>query len=200
MTTKGRRFPPEPLSPAEVDALLHACSRRAPTGIRNRALIAVLYRSGLRIGEALALRLADVDLEACSIRVLHGKGDRSSTVGLDPGAVALLERWLEQRRQLGLGRAVTIFCTLKGDPVRQKYVRALLARLRWKAGIEKRVHAHGFRHTHATELRREGVGIGIISKQLGHSSIATTARYLDHVSPVEVIDTIRRRTWTDEAA
>lgn len=147
-----------------------------PTGIRNRALIAALHRTGLRIGEALALRLANVDLEACSIRVLHRKVTAPARSGSTPGAVALLERWLEQRRQLGLGRAATIFCTVKGDPVRQKYVRALLARLRAKTGIEKRVHAHGFRHTHATELRREGVDIGIISKQLGHSSITTTAR------------------------
>ncbi len=199
-TTKGRRFPPEPLTRAEVAALLQQCSRRAPTGIRNRALIAVLYRSGLRIGEALALRPVDVDLEAGSIRVLHGKGDRSRTVGLDPSGVAFVEQWLERRRQLGLGRAATIFCTLKGEPVRQKYVRALMARLQAKAGIEKRVHPHGFRHTFASELRGEGVDIGVISKLLGHSSIATTAVYLDHVNPVEVIDTIRRRTWTDEAA
>ena len=68
-------------------------------------------------------------------------------------------------------------------------------RLARKAGLEKRVHAHGFRHSHAAQLRAEGVDIGIISKQLGHQSIATTARYLDHIAPLAVIDTMRKRVW-----
>ncbi len=75
------------------------------------------------------------------------------------------------------------------------YVRVLLPRLGRKAGIDKRVHAHGLRHTHAAQLRVEGVDIGIISKQLGHRSIATTARYLDHIAPQQVIETIRQRPW-----
>ena len=64
-----------------------------------------------------------------------------------------------------------------------------------KAGIAKRVHAHGFRHTHAAQLREEGVDIGIISKQLGHRSIATTARYLDHIAPVAVVQAMRGKRW-----
>jgi integrase len=71
----------------------------------------------------------------------------------------------------------------------------MLKRLADKAGIEKRVHPHGLRHTHACELRQEGVDIGIISKQLGHSSTATTARYLDHIAPQAVIDIMRAREW-----
>ena len=57
------------------------------------------------------------------------------------------------------------------------------------------VYFHGLRHTHASELRAEGVDIGIISKQLGHRSIATTARYLDHIAPQQVIETMRTRVW-----
>ena len=98
---KGRRFPAELLSPEEVRALLRACSSRAPTGIRNRALIAVLYRGGLRISEALALHAKDVDQAAGTVTVLHGKGDQRRTVGMDPAAFALLERWLDKRRALG---------------------------------------------------------------------------------------------------
>ncbi len=75
------------------------------------------------------------------------------------------------------------------------YVRELLPRLARKAGIHRRIHAHLFRHTHAAELRSEGVDIGIISKQLGHKSIAMTSRYLDHIAPQQVIDTMRCRTW-----
>ena len=93
-----------------------------------------------------------------------------------------------------------IFCTLAGNRMGDAYVRVLLPRLARKAGIEKRVHAHGFRHTHAAQLRVEGVDIGIISKQLGHRSIATTARYLDHIAPQQVIETMRGRSWKPQAA
>ena len=94
----SRRRPPEVLSETEAIALLKACSTRAPTGVRNRALIAVLWRSGLRISEALALELRDVDLEAGTVRVRHGKGDKSRTVGIDEQTSALLARWLDRRR------------------------------------------------------------------------------------------------------
>jgi integrase/recombinase XerD len=80
-----------------------------------------------------------------------------------------------------------VFCTRTGAAVSDGYVRRLLPALAQIAGIHKRVHAHGFRHTHAAQLRTEGVDIGIISKQLGHQSIATTARYLDHIAPVAVV-------------
>ncbi|MGH2862096.1 MAG: tyrosine-type recombinase/integrase, partial [Solirubrobacteraceae bacterium] len=96
----SRRRPPEVLSEAEAVALLKACSTRAPTGIRNRALIAVLWRSGLRISEALSLELRDVDLKQGTIRVRHGKGDRSRTVGVDEQTAALLARWIDRRRAL----------------------------------------------------------------------------------------------------
>jgi len=77
------------------------------------------------------------------------------------------------------------------------YVRVMLKRLGARAGIDKRVHAHGLRHTHAAQLRAEGVDIAIISRQLGHSSIATTARYLDHIAPTAVIEAMRRRGWNE---
>jgi integrase len=63
------------------------------------------------------------------------------------------------------------------------------------AGITRRVHAHGLRHTMASELREEGLDIGIISKQLGHRSITTTARYLDHIAPLAVLQAMAKRTW-----
>ena len=72
----------------------------------------------------------------------------------------------------------------------------MLNRMARRAGVEKRVHPHGLRHTGASELRSEGVEIGVISKQLGHKSISTTARYLDHINPKEVVETMRRRSWS----
>ena len=194
-TNRGRRLPPEILTDEEVHALLRACSARAATGIRNRALIAVLYRSGLRINEALSLCPKDVDRRTGAIRVLNGKGKRARTVGIDPGAMAVLQRWLDMRTRIGLSGGQRLFCTHEGRPMTDSYVRVLLPRLARKAGIEKRVHAHGFRHTHAAQLRAEGVDIGIISKQLGHRSIATTARYLDHIAPYAVIEALHGRRW-----
>jgi len=190
-----RRLPPEVLSDAEVCALMGACGRHAPTGLRNRALIALLYRTGLRVNEALNLYPKDLELGAGAVRVLNGKGGKSRTVGLDPGAVAVIERWLDARSRLGVNGRHRVYCTLRGHAMSDSYVRVMLKRLAAKADIDKRVHAHGLRHTHAAQLRAEGVDIAIISRQLGHTSITTTARYLDHLAPTAVIDAMRRRSW-----
>ena len=192
---KGRRFPAELLSPEEVLALLRACSSRARTGIRNRALIAVLYRGGLRISEALALRPKDVDQAAGTVTVLHGKGDQRRTVGMDPAAFALLERWLDKRRALGIGARRPLFCTLEGRAIDSSYVRRLLPRLAARVGIEKRVHAHGLRHAHAAELAAEGLPVNVVQQQLGHGSLATTDRYLRHIAPRERVAAMRAREW-----
>ncbi len=104
----------EILTEGEVLALIRACSSIAPSGVRNRALIAVLWRSGLRVGEALSLELRDVDLTAGTLRVRHGKGDRSRTVGLDEQSAALMARWIDRRRQLHPGARSPVLCTLAG--------------------------------------------------------------------------------------
>jgi site-specific recombinase XerD len=195
--TTSRRRPPEVLTEAEAIALIRACSTRAPTGVRNRALIAVLWRSGLRISEALSLELRDLDLEAGSIRVRHGKGDRSRTVGVDEQTSALLARWLDRRRQLSPGARSPVFCTLQGGRIDTSYVRRLLPRLAARAGIERRVHAHGLRHTHAAEMAREGTPINVIRDDLGHTSLAVTDRYLRDVAPETVIRTMRARRWNE---
>ena len=249
---------------------MQACGRHTPTGLRNRALIALLYRTGLRINEALSLYPKDLELVDGSVRVLHGKGGKSRTVGLDPGAAAVINRWLDARSQWlasslrechdvtlpgtssqriagrvarhgchdvtlpgtssqriaeqvtrpgrhgatpqdakspsaehrnlavsrdALGR-YPVFCTLRGHAMSDAYVRVMLKRLAARAGIDKRVHAHGLRHTHAAQLRAEGIDIAIISKQLGHSAISTTALYLDHLAPQAVIEAMRSRSWT----
>ncbi|QYK49752.1 MAG: tyrosine-type recombinase/integrase [Phycisphaeraceae bacterium] len=201
-----RRLPPEVLTDDEVRALLDACGRYTPVALRNRALITLMYRAGLRVSEALALQPKDVDLENGVIRVLHGKGDRYRAVGLDPGAAAVVAAWLAER---GRGQRVAapangetdpvaaapLLCTAYGTPVTTGYVRRLMKRLGRQAGIAKRVHAHGLRHTHAAQLREEGVDVGIISRQLGHRSLLTTIRYLDHVQPTAVVDAMRGRVW-----
>ena len=189
-----RRFPAEVLTPEEVQRLLDACPN-THAGIRNRSLLAVLYRAGLRINEALSLHLKDLDPIAGSIRVLNGKGGKARTVGMDAEGFTFLQRWLDIREKRGINDQSPVFCLIDGSLLRSSYIRVLLPRLARTARIAKRVHAHGLRHTHAAELRAEGIDIGIISKQLGHSSIATTARYLDHIAPYAVMHAICKREW-----
>jgi site-specific recombinase XerD len=154
-----------------------------------------MYRGGLRSGEALALYLKDVDREAGTVRVLRGKGDHSRVVGLDRGAFALVERWLDRRKALGIKSTAPLFCTLRGKALDPSYLRHAVKRLAKRARIEKRVHPHGLRHTHAAELAREGVPMNVIQAQLGHSSLATTSRYLAHVAPQQVIEAMQAREW-----
>jgi site-specific recombinase XerD len=192
----GHSYPAEVLSHGEVEALIRGCSNGAPTGVRNRALIVVLWRGGLRLDEALALQPKDVDARAGTVTVLHGKGDKRRTIGLDPGAFAVLERWLEVRQRRGIaGPRQAIFCTLDGRRLDPSYVRRLLHRLAGKVEIAKRVHPHGLRHTHAAELAAEGVPANLIQAQLGHSSLATTDRYLRHIAPQQLVDAMRARAW-----
>jgi site-specific recombinase XerD len=174
-------YPAEPLTPAEVSAIIGACSARSLTGIRNRALLMLLYRSGLRISEALDLKPSDLNVADHSARVLHGKGNKATVRGFHPSADDALARWADTRRSLGI-RSAPLFCTLAGGPLSDRYVRDMLKRAAAKAGVEKRVHPHALRHTYADELRKAGADVVTISKLLGHSSIAVTARYLDHLS------------------
>jgi integrase/recombinase XerD len=193
VSTRGQKYPPEPLTSDEVAAILGKCSRRAPTGIRNRALLMLIYRSGLRISEALALKPASIDLDQHSARVLHGKGNKATVRPLHPSADDALTRWMDTRRELAAAkgwRAAPLFCTLGGEPMSDRYVRDLLKRLAAKAGIDKRVHPHGLRHTYADELRRAGADVVVISKALGHSSIAVTARYLDHLTNDQAVHAV----------
>jgi site-specific recombinase XerD len=251
-------MPPEVLQNEEVRALLAACGG-TPMGLRHQALIALLYRAGLRIGEALELHPRDLNLATGEIRILHGKGDRFRIAGIDPGAAAMIEAWMRVRSRMTTSRPVApdpphatkastaavrdgvtsrgvprtastsipgqspmggrnviitqsstalprcagtplpssapLICTREGGRLSDAFVRRLMKRLAAKAGLDRRVHAHGLRHTHAAQLRAEGIDIGIISKQLGHRSILTTIRYLDHIAPVQVVKAMREREW-----
>jgi site-specific recombinase XerD len=194
---KGRRFPPEPLSAGEVRQLLAVCDTARLTGLRDHALLAVMWRSGLRCSEALALRPSDVNYDRGTIRVLCGKGGKSRTAGVDNAALAVIGLWADARSVAGIGDG-PLFCSIQrnpGHPMNPRYVRALVARLAVKAGISHRVHPHGLRHTHAVELAREGMPVPLISRQLGHSNVATTDIYLAGLYPSEVIERVRARSW-----
>jgi site-specific recombinase XerD len=186
-----KKFPPEPLAREEVRRLLDACGSKSATGLRNRGLIATLWRAGLRISEALALEPRDLDDGV--LRVRHGKGDRCRVVALDPAALASVQAWLDRKVRLGIGGP--IFSTLKGKRMRSSYVRNALKRLRVKAGIGKRVHAHGLRHTFASELADEKTDLRVIQRALGHTNLQTTQNYIDHLRPQAVIETLKARVW-----
>ena len=196
---KGSKWNPEPLTKDEVLSLIKACSPKAISGLRNKALIVVLWRAGLRISEALALKPSDYDPEKGTLRILKGKGGKMRLVGLDPQAGAILDLWMEKRASVIANGRHRIFCQITqgalGRPIESSYVRHLMKRLAVKAGLDKRVHAHGLRHTMASEMRAENIDIGIISKHLGHSSIATTARYIDHLNPAATVQAARDRVW-----
>jgi len=156
--------------------------------------VALLYRGGLRISEALALRPSDVDLAKGMVRVLHGKGDKARTAWLDPDATAHIARWVDARRKLGL-RNGRLLCGLNGQPWSPQASREVLYRAARKAGLEKRVHPHGLRHSHAAELALEGVPTPVIQQQLGHANLAVTDRYLRGITSADVGTYIRKREW-----
>ncbi len=189
----GKRYPIEVLTKDEIQALLEACGKETWTDRRNYALLVLLWRTGLRIAEALALRPCDVDVQRSAIRVLRGKGGRTRTVGIDRVGLESLNDWIREHRGMGYSSGEVLFITRSGLPLSQGYLRRKIPELARAAGIHKRVHAHGLRHTHASELRAEGVDIAVVKRQLGHRSLLTTIEYLDHIEPQLVVGVIASR-------
>lgn len=199
---KGHRYPAEPLSASEVVALVAQC-RPTPTGQRDAALIVLLWRTGLRVAEALALLPKDIDLEHGRVAVLHGKGDKRRVVALDYGACRMIERWTTLRAELGFDHSSPVFCVVqgrsKGLTLHSSCVREMLKDRAREAGIEKRVHPHGLRHTYAAYLMDQGVPIHHIRRMLGHTSIAITEKYADHLNPAAVLEEMRALEWPHAA-
>ena len=191
----GRKLGPAALlSEEEVRALLGACSRRAPTGVRDRALITLLWRTGLRISEALALEAArDIRLSGSrpTLRVRDSKtASGRRLVAVRAEAVDALERWLEVRERIGLGRRGRLFCTLDGGPLDSSQVRAMLRRRARRAGLNIRVHPHAFRATALMEAYRAGIGLPVIRDIAGHANLGSTDAYLKRLEPTEAIDAV----------
>lgn len=200
---KGRKFPPEPLTDEEALRLLNAIRVKFPAGasdpqgVRDRALIALLWRTGLRISEALDLRVHHVDFQARRVKVMNGKGSKTRTVGIDAYGLHELQPWLFERALLGLPAASPLFCTIqrpgRGNRVNDAYIRAKIHRLAVLAGIPKRVHPHVFRHTLAVSMVRERFTIPQVQAQLGHGNVATTATYLRGLGADEAFDLVAQR-------
>jgi site-specific recombinase XerD len=147
----------------------------------------VLFRSGLRISEALALYPKDLDAAGGSLRVLHGKGDKARTAPLPSDAAEAVDRWLDCRKRLRLTGHHPLFCTLRGKPLWDSYVRTLGKRLAKKAGVEKRCHPHGLRHGWALAQVQSGASLNAIQQHLGHRSLHTTSVCLQHIAPAAAV-------------
>lgn len=186
----GRTYPAETLTLDEARALIHAAGGNSALAARNQALVVVLYRAALRAAEACALVPGDVDTRTGTVNVRHGKGGKQRKVGIDGDALALVRRWVERRAVLGFGGRAALFCSMRGQPLDPSYLRKLMPTLAERAGIERRVHPHALRHTRAAELAEAGVPVNVIQRALGHSSLATTDRYLAHVAPTQVLDSM----------
>jgi site-specific recombinase XerD len=191
----GRTYPKEVYTSDELRELLAQTSGRSPTAIRNHALISVLWQAGLRISEALELRPGDFDLDGAQIHVRHGKGGKARRVTAGPGAVESTRHWLEKRSTLNVWAETPLFCTLNGGRIYSTYVRQMLNRLARDAGWTKRVHPHGFRHTFAVNLARNGIPPAFIQRQLGHESLATTSIYLAGISTEDVAEAMAKVEW-----
>lgn len=184
--------PIEILTEAEVLAIIRASKHDCPTGRRNRAFVATLWRSGLRVSEALSLLPRDVNMATGRLNVRRGKGHKQRIVAIDQTTRSLINGWLEARQA---GETDPLFCTLKGGPIGDSYIRRMLPRLAHRAGVYRRVHAHGFRHTFAVEFYGETRDVILVRRALGHSSIATTQNYLDHIDPHQVCDVMAERNY-----
>jgi tyrosine recombinase XerD len=183
---------PRALANGEVGALLAQPAEREPRGLRDRALLELLYACGLRVSEAVGLRGPQVNLEAGFVTVL-GKGGKERVVPLGRPARAALEAYLaHERPNLLRGRpSPFVFLGPTGRPLTRQAVWKLVRRRALAAGLGKRVSPHTLRHTFATHLLGGGADLRIVQTLLGHADIGTTQVYT-HVAPARLREVHRR--------
>lgn len=178
----GPKRIPKVLSPEEQLALLRTFNRRWPTKCRNHAMVLTMLRTGLRVGEAVALRWEHADFRTRRLIVREGKGRKDRVLYFDEEVREAITEWR--------GRALDspfMFSTLKGGPMCATYARQFVKQAARKAGIAEweRVSPHTLRHSFATELLRETGNLRLVQVALGHSSVSTTQRYT-HIAAVDL--------------
>jgi integrase len=186
----GKRYPASPPTPAEVMRMLALCGT-GYVGRRNHALIACMWRSGLRVSEALALRPYHVDFDDNTITVMSGKGGKRRVVGIDPWGAEQIKAWITKRKGLPVVQDAPLFCTVSqpnpGGPVNTAYVREMVREIAKRAEVPRRVAPHQLRHACAVFMARNNMPMHLIQRQLGHSNLGTTATYLQGIAPFEVV-------------
>ena len=193
-TPKAPRTLPGHLRPGEIENLLEAPSGDEPVAARDRAILELLYASGLRVSELVSLDWSDLDLKERVLRVV-GKGNKERMVPFGRPAQQALriwrERWPEVRRP-GLDADEPVFLNARGGRLSDRSVRRILDHWVEVAATARGVHPHTLRHTFATHLLEGGADLRAIQELLGHASLATTQRYT-HVD-VERLLSVYRET------
>jgi integrase/recombinase XerD len=174
---RTRRLP-RTLSAGEAERLIEAANGASPRGLRDRALVELLYGSGLRISEAVGLEKNGVDLDERSVRVL-GKGNKERVVPVGRQAAEAIRRYLARGRQhLDRRHRPELFLNAKGGGLTRSGAFLILRGLAEKAGLEPgRVHPHLLRHSFATHLLEGGADLRSVQEMLGHADLSTTELY-----------------------
>lgn len=183
---------PEVLSLEEIDAMIACIDMSKPEGHRNRAIIEMLYGSGLRVSELTDLRLSNIYRKEGYMRIL-GKGSKQRLVPISPVADEQLGYWLQDRNALDIKPESIdiVFLNHYGRQLTRAMIFTIVKRLAQAAGITKTISPHTLRHSFATHLLQNGADLRIIQQLLGHESIVTTEIYT-HVDIHNLRDAILR--------
>jgi integrase/recombinase XerC len=179
---------PSPLEEREASALVDVPGD-TPAALRDRAILELLYATGLRCAELVGLDLDAVDLDERQVRVM-GKGRKERIVLFGVPARRALSDWLVSRAGLG-PRTSALFVNLKGSRLTDRSVRLLVHRRVEALALEGRISPHTLRHSFATHLLRRGADLRAIQELLGHSSLSTTQRYT-HVDTNQLLHIYRK--------
>ena len=177
---KLRRKFPEVLAYSEIKAMLDAIDLSDPNGPRNRAIMEVLYACGLRVSELVNLRISNLFLDVGFIKV-HGKNDKERLVPIGPEAVKHLRIYMENARNvhqhIKKEDENIVFLNRRGAKLTRVMVFLIVKDLAAKAGVQKSISPHTFRHSFATHLVEGGADLKAVQDMLGHESILTTEIY-----------------------
>ena len=166
---------PEVLTVEEIDNIIAAVDTSTTKGLRDRAMLEVLYSCGLRVSELTSLRMQDLFFGEGYIRVI-GKGDKQRLVPISATARDRIQLYLEERRSARTSEEI-VFLNNRGGQLTRVMVFTILKQAAQRAGIEKKISPHTFRHSFATHLLEGGASIRQVQEMLGHESILTTEIY-----------------------
>ncbi len=177
-TPKLPRPLPKTLTEADVEGLLAAPALDQPLGLRDRAMLEVLYASGLRVSELVTLKVPQVSRDMGVVRVM-GKGSKERLVPLGEEALSWLERYLKEARPALLGKKTSdaLFVTTRAAVMTRQAFWHLLRRYAQLAGLHKPISPHTLRHAFATHLLNHGADLRVVQLLLGHADISTTQIY-----------------------
>lgn len=178
-TPKLPKLLPKVVPVDELFALLEVPPRDTVLGLRDRAILEVLYGGGLRVSELCGMDVRDFDRQGRVVRVM-GKGRKERLCPINPRAVAALDAYLARRGELG-GSSGALFLNAKGGRLTPRSVARNLDGHVLKCALARRVSPHALRHSFATHLLASGADVRSIQELLGHASLSTTQRYT-HVS------------------